>query len=165
MIKRLPSEMLFWVKDLATELKGNFSHLHLDHLLNCNPTEVFVIIDIWISMQWRTQVSNIHKIKEEKKVTLYFVSGESSWFILCTCLYVLSATHSRKKKIHTRDTRTTKLITTIERTSMSPFDPNAVIQSSVAECVASCSKSLAWESRNTNGIKPKIKDMTFPKIW
>lgn len=46
---------------------------------------------------------------------------------------------------------------------MSPFDPNAVMQSSVAECAASCSKSLAWESRNTNGIKPKIKDMMFPK--
>lgn len=47
---------------------------------------------------------------------------------------------------------------------MSPFDPNAVMQSSVAECAASCSKSLAWESRNTNGIKPKTKDMMFPKI-
>lgn len=93
-----------------------------------------------------------------------FAFDEASWIAVHTCLYVLSATHSRKKKIHTRDTRTTKLIITIERTRMSPFDPNAVIQSSVAECAASCSKSLAWESRKTNGIKPKIKDMTFPKI-
>ncbi|VCW99136.1 unnamed protein product, partial [Gulo gulo] len=34
-----------------------------------------------------------------------------------------------------------------------------------AECAVSCSKSVAWESRKTNGVKPRIREIAFPKIW
>lgn len=47
----------------------------------------------------------------------------------------------------------------------SSLEPNAIAESSEAECVVSCSKSVAWESRKTNGVKPRIKEIAFPKIW
>lgn len=86
-------------------------------------------------------------------------------FLVLTCLYVLSATHSRKKKIQTRDTRTTKLMRTIERTMKSSLEPTAITQSSEAEWAVSCSKSVAWDSRKTNGVKPRIRETAFPNSW
>lgn len=69
-------------------------------------------------------------------------------FHLCTCLYVLSATLSRKKKSQIRQTRTRKLSVTmvITRTSEPDPHPSATDRSSLAERVVNWSKSRYWAS-------------------
>lgn len=82
-----------------------------------------------------------------------------------TCLYVLSATLSRKKKSQMRHTRTTKLTDTITITMISDEDPKAMEIISLAKREDSCSRSLFWKSLYAKGVSPRVTATKFPKIW
>lgn len=86
-------------------------------------------------------------------------------FAYGTCLYVLSATLSRKKKSQMRQTRTMKLKVTMANNMKSVDVPKAIAIISLPEREASCSMSLYWKSLNAKGVRPRVTATMFPKIW